>query len=307
MKRMKTTVVAAIVATLLFATTAGGYAAIAHYRAVARNAAQPPATAGDAVATAQSATDGQTASAPPATTPATTGNPGTSQTATPPAVTPPATKSPSTSAKTTTASTRTTTVSRGDVARSPLAGHTIFVDAGHGYPGSGANGPNGGDEAANNLATALILRDMLKSAGAKVVMTRTTNISPTVSGVTDDQLEARTIMANSSGADIFVSLHENYNDSTSAARGLTVYYRSDSPSIQLARDIDAATVGTTGWYNWGTDVGPYYVLNHSTLRAAVLVECGFLSNATDERLLGTTAFRTKIATGVYNGILAYFK
>ncbi|MGE5560515.1 MAG: N-acetylmuramoyl-L-alanine amidase family protein [Chloroflexota bacterium] len=315
MKRTSTTVTIALVAALLLAVTVGGYAVVAHERAVARNKTVSPPPAGDAVALADSATGsvatpgatGQesvataesTAGQPtPPTTPATTPATKPAPPAKPPASsTPPVTKDPGT---------RVPPVSRGEE-RKPLSGRTVFVDAGHGIAGSGANGPNGGDEAKNNLATALILRDLLESAGARVVMTRTTMVNPTIPGRTSDQLEARTIKANESGADIFVSLHENFNDEYPNARGLTVYYRAGSASQRLAEKIDAATIAATGWYDWGTQVGTFYVLRNSTLKAAVLVECGFLSNATDERLLGTDAFRRKIATGLFNGIVAYFE
>lgn len=289
-KRTNTTVVIAVVVALLLA--AGGYGALAHQRTVVRNGTQAPTPAANAVATAQPNADSQVQPAPAAGS----ATPTSPAAATAKADTPP-----------TTASTvRLTPVSRGND-RKPLAGRVVFLDAGHGIPGSGANGPNGGDEAANNLATALLVRDKLQSAGARVVMTRTKMINPTVPGRTNDQLEARTIMANDSNADIFVSLHENLSEEYPGARGLTVYYRSGAASLRLAQKIDAATIASTGWYNFGIDIGNYYVLNNSTLKAAVLVECGFLSNATDERLLGTAAFRSKVATGIFNGIVAYFQ
>lgn len=209
-------------------------------------------------------------------------------------------------AATPTASTRRAVpVSRDE--RMPLSGRVIFVDPGHGSAGSGANGASGGDEAANNLATALILRDLLTGAGARVVMSRTTMVDPRIPGVTDDQLEARTMLANGSGAEIFVSLHENYSEEYPSARGLTVYYRGDAASRRLAEKIEAATVAVTGWNSFGAEAASYYVLRNSTLKAAVLVECGFLSNAEDEWLLGTDAFRRRIAMGVFNGIVAYFQ
>lgn len=189
--------------------------------------------------------------------------------------------------------------------RKPLAGRYIFLDPGHGTVGSGAVGNNGGDEARNNLTTALMLRDMLVAGGARVSLSRTSNVSPTIPGVTSDQLAARTTMANRTSADMFVSLHQNSSDNTSA-RGLQVYYRSGSSlSLALADRIRSGVIGTTGWRDWGSISGTFYVLRNSTRPAAVLVEAGFISNATDEALISSSSFQRKIATGIYNGIVAY--
>lgn len=299
MKRRKVATVVLAVA-LVLAVAIGAHAAVAARRHAAPGKATATAASGSASAPAPTAA--AAAAAEPTAAPA--GASGTSVAA---ASAKPHQQAKSASAAATpTASTRRDTpVSRGE--RMPLSGRVIFVDPGHGSAGSGANGASGGDEAANNLATALILRDLLTGAGARVVMSRTTMVDPRIPGVTDDQLEARTLLANGSGADMFVSLHENYSEEYPSARGLTVYYRGDAASRRLAEKIEAATVAATGWNSFGTEAAPYYVLRNSTLKAAVLVECGFLSNAEDERLLGTDAFRRRIAMGVFNGIVAYFQ
>lgn len=277
MKRSLHRTLIAVLLICLVGISAAGYQRAVERAAILRQT-QPP------VATTQTTPDTLTQVTPATTTPTTNTSTTTTKPATRPADPP---------------------VSRDE--RKPLSGKTIFVDPGHGIAGSGAGGNNGGDEARNNLATALILRDMLVAGGAKVSITRTTNVNPTIPGVTTDQLAARTTMSNRSGADMFISLHENWSDSADA-RGLQVYYKSgSSASAKLAESIRSATVASTGWRDWGTFAGTYYVLRNSTRPAAVLVECGFISNATDEELLGTSSFQRRIASGVYNGVVAYFK
>lgn len=282
-----------LAAALLLTLAVGGYASVAARRHTVAEKMTLPSPSSDSPAAPPAVA---TAESPAAPTPAAAATPKQSQQQTKPASSAPAPTAPAR---------RDTPVSRGE--RGPLAGRVIFIDPGHGSPGSGANGAHGGDEAANNLATALILRDLLADAGARVVMSRTTMVDPRIPGVTDDQLAARTQMANASGAEIFVSLHENYSEEYPDARGLTVYYRNDGPSRRLAEKIELATVAATGWNSFGSEPASYYVLRNSKLKAAVLVECGFLSNVEDERLLGTDAFRRRIATGVFNGIVAYFQ
>ena len=50
----------------------------------------------------------------------------------------------------------------------------------------------------------------------------------------------------------------------------------------------------------------YYILR-TTQIPAVIVECGFLSNAEEERLLNDTAYQERLAWAVYCGILDYFE
>src|SRR5436309_6879710 len=77
-------------------------------------------------------------------------------------------------------------------ARRPLRGRTIAVDPGH--PPVGAMGPTGLREADANLGVALALQRILERAGARVVMTRTTD--------TAIGLYERTTQAERSGADL---------------------------------------------------------------------------------------------------------
>ena len=52
-------------------------------------------------------------------------------------------------------------------------------------------------------------------------------------------------------------------------------------------------------------VGNYYILNKSTT-PGVLVECGFLSNINEAKLLENEDYQMKLAWGIYLGIMDYF-
>ena len=82
-----------------------------------------------------------------------------------------------------------------------LTGLTIVLDAGDGGLASGAVGLKGLREADINLTVALYLRDMLLAAGAKVIMTRETDLTV--------PLHRRVEIANRAEADLFISLHHN--------------------------------------------------------------------------------------------------
>jgi N-acetylmuramoyl-L-alanine amidase len=86
-------------------------------------------------------------------------------------------------------------------AAAPLRGLIIAVDAGHGGEDRATRGPTGLAEADANLYIALELRALLQQAGARVVMTRTTDATV--------PLADRPRLAADSGAHILVSVHNN--------------------------------------------------------------------------------------------------
>ena len=97
-----------------------------------------------------------------------------------------------------------------DVKFSPgIKGKKIVIDPGHGGEDSGAIGPSGVTEKSITLQIAKEVERMLKEAGAKVTMTRTTDteVSPKHRQATDvDELQARCDVANKAKADIFISM-----------------------------------------------------------------------------------------------------
>lgn len=190
------------------------------------------------------------------------------------------------------------------VAASGLQGKTVVLDPGHGA-NTGARGVTGTIEDHNVLAIALKARDMLEAAGARVVMTRTTNHLPYVPDMPNaSQLLARMTIANRSGADLFLSIHNDWNPNP-AIRGITTYYMASRGTERLARVMQAELIAATGMRNVGTISREYYVLKNTTIPAALL-EIGFLSNREDERLLLLESTRHNAALGIYNGVLRYF-
>ena len=48
-----------------------------------------------------------------------------------------------------------------------------------------------------------------------------------------------------------------------------------------------------------------YIIDHVKIPIAI-VECGFLSNPEEEKLLQDDNYQSKLALGIYNGIMDYF-
>jgi N-acetylmuramoyl-L-alanine amidase len=176
---------------------------------------------------------------------------------------------------------------------------TIVVDAGHGGhdPGTRGLGYCPLPEKSLNLSIATELTKQLRNRGANVVMTRSND--------TFIELSDRAAMGDSHGADLFVAVHIDASRNPGAS-GMTVYMgkRAVSGSSQVAKCISDA-LSQAGFETRGVRRANYKVLRESN-RAAVLVECGFLSNFSDARLLSTPYHRTRIASAIAQGISNYF-
>lgn len=185
-----------------------------------------------------------------------------------------------------------------------LYGKKVVIDAGHGGSDGGAIGSSGTIEADINLSIAKKLRTVLEGYGMTVIMTRDTEqaVAP---GKKSDMAKRREII-QTSGQDVTVSIHQNkHTDSDS--RGPQVFYAPGSAEgeklavyiqerlnkeLQVERPRSAAE-------------GNYYIVK-SGEAPAVIVECGFISNPTEEIELGKKAYQLKIVEAIAQGLQDYF-
>ncbi|MFR1708179.1 MAG: cell wall-binding repeat-containing protein [Clostridium sp.] len=191
---------------------------------------------------------------------------------------------------------------KASMARSVDAGYTrantgnyrVFIDAGHGGTDPGATG-NGLQEKDLTLSIALKVQRLLAAQGIEVVMSRTT----------DKFLELREIssMANSSGSDVFASIH--INAATPAAYGIeTYYYPNRAISKPVADSVQKEVIKTTGAYNRGVKTNDYHVVRETKM-PSTLVECGFISNYNEAMKMKTNSYQELLANGIVNGITNY--
>ncbi len=207
----------------------------------------------------------------------------------------------------------------------------IVLDAGHGGWDMGTVGKKGLLE--KDLVLDIVARlGMLvqKRLGAEVIYTRS-----------DDSyipLERRTEIANTSQADMFLSVHANYSSSPNA-RGVETYYTnrdslarahvSDPENPQLvnvnwmnvdlrskvqeserfAGDVQqslyrALRPQNPGLRNRGVKEASYVVLTGTTM-PAILAEVSFVSSPEDENKLEKANYRQQIAQALYKGVAAY--
>ncbi|EGO64289.1 cell wall hydrolase/autolysin [Acetonema longum DSM 6540] len=189
---------------------------------------------------------------------------------------------------------------------SGLANKIIAIDPGHGGSDPGAIGVTGLQEKTANLAVAKQLKAMLEKAGAKVIMTRETDVDVYSASITDrDELRARTAIANHAKADVFISIHSNAAPNPAIKGTQTFYFAKSSYDAMLARSLQQEMIKAGGLPDRSISATNFYV-NKYTLMPAALVEMAFLSNKQEEKLLASPEFQEKIARGIVQGLETFF-
>ncbi len=159
----------------------------------------------------------------------------------------------------------------------------VCIDAGHGGNDVGCEGSDGTNEKDDDLKLAMLIKYQLSSMGVKVIMTRSSDVRI--------ELEDRAHIANQSHADVFVSIHRNATD-YGTAKGVEAWVNSEDSanSYELASNIMAKLEAVGISKNRGVKKGTMeskkdnYKINCLSSMPSVLLEMGFMSSPTDNRL-----------------------
>ena len=185
---------------------------------------------------------------------------------------------------------------------------TVAIDAGHGGADGGTVCTSTGIvERELNLIYAKKLTKYLENFGINVVNTRSDNNGLYTTFGENYKLEdmqKRTEIINNSGAQILISIHMN-KFSGSGENGAQVFFeQNDADSQKLANSIRDILVANFDNARKLTLAGDYYILNN-TEPIGVIVECGFLSNPTEEKLLQQEEYQNKMCYSIYSGIINF--
>lgn len=179
----------------------------------------------------------------------------------------------------------------------------IVIDPGHGgFDGGAAGVDSGVCEDELNLAVSLYLKEFLEGQNIKVTLTRADN-NAIADTKKDDMKKRRDIMHNSQ-ADLTVSIHMNKFSDRTISGPMVFYTKDDEPSRELAQKIMTSLCTATNRSARLANPGDYYVIRNSKI-PAVIVECGFLSNAAEEKKLCQSDYQKLLAQSVSQGICDY--
>lgn len=205
--------------------------------------------------------------------------------------------------------------------------YTICIDPGHQLKGDSQTeqvGPNSSSykmkvssgtsgiatkkpEYELNLEASLALKEILKSRGYNVIMTRESH------DVNISNME-RAIFANKNNADMVIRIHADGSDngSMSGASLLIPAETGQNTAKIFKKSYLCATAVSEDMKNNGFKVNGIFErsdltgFNWSTV-PAILLEMGFMSNYTEDQNMASPDYQKKMMESVANGLDKYFK
>jgi N-acetylmuramoyl-L-alanine amidase len=198
----------------------------------------------------------------------------------------------------------------------------IAIDAGHGGEDSGAISKSIKlKEKILTMDVCLRLEKLLKQRGYEVILTRASDCKI--------PLNERSYIANNAGADLFISVHFN-SEQHDNATGIETFVltptahpstyqkagevlsekfsgnKFDDLNTVLGYCLQSSFIKTTMAADRGVKHSRFTVLRQLHCPGA-LVECGFLSNATDSKKIASASHRNRLAESIVEGIIKFEK
>ncbi|MEG2348699.1 MAG: N-acetylmuramoyl-L-alanine amidase [Clostridia bacterium] len=196
----------------------------------------------------------------------------------------------------------------------PITNKIIVIDAGHGIPDEGAIGFNGTTEQAINLDIALKIQKLIEQSGGKILLTRSdengiySSDRKSIRNKKVSDIKNRVEIGNNFNADLFISIHLNKYPPSEKYRGWqTFYQKQNENSKKLANLVQENINKNIEFENSRTPlpISGVYIMDKVNV-PSIVIECGFLSNPEETRLLKTDEYQNKLAWGIYIGIQNYF-
>lgn len=178
---------------------------------------------------------------------------------------------------------------------------TLVIDAGHGGDDQGMVNSRGVMEKDINLAVANHLSQAMAAAGARVVMTRESDQNV--------PLYIRPATANTARADLFLSIHQNFNENP-MAQGATAYFFSRkgyySEAGQQLADLIVGSISAAVGVPALPAMGRNFAVLRETEMTSIMVEPVFISGSGLDAKVGDDDFARDVAEGIFEGLRHYF-
>lgn len=187
----------------------------------------------------------------------------------------------------------------------------IVVDAGHGGSDPGKVGVNDALEKDINLELALKLKKLLEQKDVEVVLTRDSDVglySEDANNKKADDMQKRCKIIADADPVFTVSLHQNSYTSPEVKGAQVFYYGQSATGKELAEILQESLITHVDPENTRTaKANESYYLLKKTPTPTVIVECGFLSNPTEAKLLLDSDYQDKLVRAIYMGIISYLE
>jgi len=186
--------------------------------------------------------------------------------------------------------------------------HTLLIDSGHGGIDGGAVSADGIKESEINLAIALKMHSISGFLGIESILTRSEDVSVTNGSDYSEraELEYRAALVNATKRAVYIGIHQNCYI-TSEPSGCQVFYATTNGSEKLGKLA-------MSYVNAYADIGNrrlaapaeknLYITSNVTC-PAILVECGFMSNANDVKRLSSKQYQTKFSLCLISAYLNF--
>ena len=188
----------------------------------------------------------------------------------------------------------------------------IVLDAGHGGVDGGVTGKETKiKESDINLAITYQVKAELEALGFEVVLTRKTEsglYGTATKGFKKRDMQKRRQIIEETDPAMVISLHQNFYP-TRNTRGAQVFYSKGNAGGQrlallMQKELNVL-YAKEGARARNAASGQFYMLECSDC-PSVLVECGFLSNREDERLLTSEGWQKTLGQTIAASVMSYF-
>ncbi len=188
---------------------------------------------------------------------------------------------------------------------------TVVLDPGHGGEDGGAVSADGVEESGLNLEITLRLRDLLTFTGQKTVLTRDDDEMVCDQGLSTlrqrkaSDIRNRVAVVNGTEGAVLLSIHQNSLPSSPVTHGAQVFWNRQEGAQALAESVQEnlnRCINTHRAKDVKQIPTTIYLMGHITA-PGILVECGFLTNGEETRLLQTPAHQRKLAVAIAAGYL----
>lgn len=186
---------------------------------------------------------------------------------------------------------------------------TVVIDAGHGGIDPGKVGVNDALEKDINLSIAMKLKKYLEQQDIRVIMTRETDMglyeeSDSNKKVRD--MKNRLAIMEEIKPELVISIHQNSYPEESVSGMQVFYYETSTEGKRLAEMMQQTMIESLKPQKERTaKANDTYYLLKKTSAPIVIVECGFLSNHTEAKLLVSSDYQEKMAWAIHMGVLRY--